>query len=680
MPRFSLRSASLMALALCASAPSIHAQCGAPGSYPTGPFPPGSPVPVRWFGAHPNDSVDDKNAIQCALNNLGTGNTLIFDRPGVYELRGVMGQSASLLTLANKKDITITCVAGVRIELTGFDRAAQGQRFPDVLKVNNCTNFTLAGAGPSDPLVFTTRATTLPSSEGLPFLQGAVQSVNVPQRTALVSVTDPELFLPPNCFPTIWAWVLPDGRPGFHAMYQGKVRAVAPPSSGPNPVQQVEFTFAGSSLDFQNWQSGQDVVAVLNDSDTYALNVYGCTGTTTFRNLLAHHLPGKFLQTGGNDVCIVDNVDVLPSNDRRLLSVGRDALNADATSLVMRDCDVAFCGDDAIVSNGSHWGRVTASGISATGAHWFEIESAEAINPWPTAAKIGQHLALINRVSLSPGSVELAEVSYAGVVSLPVPGGSSAIRRFEYINATAGFTAALTHPATRVLNPWPSLLGAHITNCSVTGVRGVGITARGLRTRIDHCFVGDASVCGIMVGGGLVNAYPWFGVGIPPHELRVENCIVDRCGGVAPWIAITGSIDIAVANDDCVPTPPPPPAIPAAATCTQSLPGCQYWIRPLYEGADDVIQNVVLSGNTISRAPRAGLFAANVGGTSGGLQVFGNTFIDCGQPSQCLPETDSAITIENCGNGLVSANTFIQCSNQVHAREQSGRELPVNAQ
>jgi hypothetical protein len=44
--------------------------------------------------------------------------------------------------------------------------------------------------------------------------------------------------------------------------------------------------------------------------------------------------------------------------------------------------------------------------------------------------------------------------------------------------------------------------------------------------------------------------------------------------------------------------------------------------------------------------------------------VFGNTFIDCGQPSQCLPETDSAITIENCGNGLVSANTFIQCSNK----------------
>jgi len=614
---------------------------------------------VRWFGAHPSDNVDDKNAIQCALNNLGTGNTLIFDVPGVYELRGAMGHPDSLLTLTNKKDITITCVPGVRIELTGFDRAAQGQRFPDVLKVRGCTNFTLQGAGPADPLVFTTRATTLPSSEGLPFLQGTVVSTDQATRTALVTVTDPELFLPPNCFPTTWAWVLPDGRPGFHAMYQGKVRAVAPPSGGPSPVQQVEFKFSGGSLDFLQWQNGHDVVAVLNESDTYALNVYDCPGTTTFRNLLAHHLPGKFLQTGGNDVCMVDNVDVLPPNDQRLLSVGRDALNADATSLVIRDCDVAFCGDDAIVSNGSHWGRVTASGISGTGAHWFEIESAEAINPWPTAAKVGQHLALIDRVSLSPGSVELAEVSHASVVSQPVPGGSSAIRRFEFINATPGFATALAHPDTRVVNPWPSLLGAHITNCSVKGVRGVGITARGLNTRIDHCFVGDASVCGIMVGGGSVNAYPWFGVGVPPHSLRIENCHVDRCGGVVPWNAIAGAIDIAVANDDCV---PPPPAIPAAATCVQSLPGCQYWIRPLYATKGDVIQNVVLSGNTISRAPRAGLFAANVGGASGGLQVFGNTFIDCGRPSLCLPETNSAITIENCGNGLVSANTFIQCA------------------
>lgn len=654
MPRFSLRAATAAALVLCSSAPSAFAQCGSPQPPP---FPVGATILASSVGIVANDGQDDRAAIQCAFNRFSSNNTLVFDVPnGVYELRGAMeplgGAWTDLLTLNGKANIRITSVPGVRIELTGFDRAAQGRRFPNVLNVTNCSNFTLEGAGSSTPLVFTTRATLLPASEGLPLLQGKVQSVNVAQRTALVSVTDPELFLPPNCFPTIWAWVLPDGRPGFHAMYDGKVRAIAPPSGGPTPVQQVEFTFAGSALDFQNWQSGHDVVAVLNQSNTYALLAYDCSGTTTFRNLTAHHLPGKFLQTGRNDICNVENVDLLPEKAARLFSVGRDGINVEAKQSAIRDCTVAYCGDDAIVSNGSPWGRVAASAPTDPPLT-FRVRSASTSSSYPPVVKVGSVVALIDGSSLSPASVQLAAITGVTWTSSVAP----IEIRYAYAPASpALFAAALANPNTVVLDGAPSSAGAVIEDCSVKGVRGVGITTRGAFTRVSRCFVADALVCGIHSGGGLVDAYPWFGAGAPALGLTIENCVIDRCGGVAPYLAITGAIEIALAIG--------PDGL---------LPNCQYYIRPKYAPTPDVMQNVVLSRNVISRAPRAGLFAANVGGASGGLQVFGNTFIDCGsEVSQCLPETNSAITIENCGNGLVSANTFLQCANKFTPVNSSG--------
>src|SRR5262245_51716863 len=129
---------------------------------------------VSAFSIFPNDQIDDTANLQLLVNGLVNGDTIEFDLPGTYELSlPVPCILGPILLIDHKDNITIKAVAGVKIELTGYDRSVTATPYPSVLEVGNCNGFTLAGADGNNPLVIGLRPATIGSSsnEGLPFLQ-----------------------------------------------------------------------------------------------------------------------------------------------------------------------------------------------------------------------------------------------------------------------------------------------------------------------------------------------------------------------------------------------------------------------------------------------------------------------------------------------------------------------------
>lgn len=614
----------------------------------------------------PNDQFDDTLGLSNALATLPNNTTLHFDLPGTYLLSGPMGTPSApfppaLLTLNGKTNVGITAVAGVRLLLTGYDRSNTAGNYPDVLKVTNCNGFTLSGAGASSPLEFDIRgaSTPTPGNEGLPFLQGTIVSVTSstsggPCR-ARVRITDPAMFLPAaGCQPATWgAWTFqgpmsPDVPPQpIHVQYGGTIVPVSA-AGGTPPQQLVDLVFTPQPWvqTFASWTVGASLVSVLNQSDTYGVSIHQCTGTVSASHLVARHLPGKFFYAGHATNLVVDNVDVAPKLAGRLHSVNRDGVNAGGEHLEVRNCDLMRCGDDGLVAQGTSWGLVIPCSHDPA-AMKFVLAPATTINQWPAYCSPGQLMVLVDKNTMSSGTLE-----YATIVSHPTaykqPNGAVHLE-YTYTNPSPGFgfllSACLAPSRAFAYNPSYSLSGAVVEDCRVAGNRGIGIVVRSVFTQVARCEINNTHECGIHAGGGMVDAYPWWGAGAPPHLLTIEDCYLDRCGS-SPHIATKGSIEIAVAQSELRNGPPWNP--------------CLYYVNPIYPAATDVTLDVTLTRNVIKNFPRAGLFVANVGGANG-IQVTNNSFQYSGSSDPCHPEHGYAVAVETCGSGLVGNNQYIDC-------------------
>lgn len=602
-------------------------------------------------GIFPNDGIDDTVKLNQALGGIANNTTLHFDQPGTYEVTGPMG-SGAILTLTGKSDIGITAVAGVRIELTGYDRSATNLKYPDLLRVTNCHNVTIAGAGATAPLVFDTRGAkaVAPGNEGLPFLQGTVLSVtssttqNV--NKAQLKITDGEMFLPTTCTPHCWgAWqVSPNSAPKFD-IYDGTIMPLGTPAAGAQIVE-IQFPLQSWVQPFANWGIGEQVVVVLNKSNTYAVTVFGCTGNTVIRDLLANSLPGKFLTVSQCENVLVDNADARPATPSRLLSVDRDGVNADALHVEVRNCDLSYTGDDAIVSNGTAWGTVVPGSFAGGPGNQFKIAPPLPVNHWPTTCRPGQVIALLDGKTLSNSTAEWAVISTWPEVSDEATG---ARLKYTFSTCSTGFiqrllNASASTPAV-TFNPSYSMGGSIVDSCSATVIRGVGVTVRSVNTTVSSCMITDTMVAGIHAGGGFVDSYPWFAAGAPPHNLLVQYCYLTRCAA-DPDVGTKGAIEIAVAMSS---TPNHPPG--------GNWNPCLYWINPVYSSDNDVIQNVTINGNVIQDFPRAGIFAANVGGPNG-IQITNNWFFNSGAADACHPEHGHCVALETCKSGLIQFNQY----------------------
>ncbi len=640
------RSAGLVLLLLAAS-PAAFSQ---------------STVLVSSFGAIPSDGIDDSGAIQAALNSLSmvpAPRTLLFNLPGEYEVTGPPGTvtcnnvtQTAVLALCGVDDVTITAVTNVTILLTGYDRSATTP-YPDVLKVYDCDNFHLTGASASSPLVFTMREANPQNltNEGLSFLQGTLVSVDTqdPPKSAVIKVTDPGMRLPSSCVPSVWGvWEVIQNLPGLNAKFTGGGTATATvvlPISSNFQYVKVEFSSAGAGQ-IGTWTIGNTIVVLLNDSETYAVTVTSCDGTVVLQDLLAYHLPGSFVRANGHENCHTNNVDVKPRLTSRKLSIPRGGLVASGHTLLIEYCDMLFCGDDGIVAQGSSYG-VPEPGSFSVLANEFQLDKACAGYSGPTSAEVGESMVLLDPATLSSSSQEEAVItkkSWTGPVD--------AEWIYTYGFETPGFEARLWSAAGGfTYNPWYSIQGAVVQNCTVKSDRGVGITVRGVNTQVLGCTIERVTVCGIHAGGGMACLYPWGGAGSPPHSLVIQGCILNRAGGFVEGQANTGSIEVAVALSS-MDIPP-------------------YSVYPVYSTAGDVILDVTIDGNTIQNAPRAGLFVANIGGSQG-ILVTNNTFQSCGDSTPNVPAEQYAVAIETCSVGGGSGNTWVNCPNQVYYHNSPG--------
>lgn len=612
----------------------------------------------------PNDGLDDTAGLSAALATLPNNTTLHFDLPGTYQLTGPMGTASApfpppLLTLNGKTNVGITAVAGVRLVLTGYDRSNTAGNYPDVLRVTNCNGFTLSGAGAGTPLEFDTRGTnpTTPGNNGLPFLQGTIASVTSSTSGgpcfARINITDASMFLPATgCQPASWgAWMFQGPfAPGVppqprHAQYGGTVIPVGAASGG---QQQVDIVFTPQTWvqPFTSWSVGASLVSVLNHSETFAVSIHQCTGSVAVRHLIARHLPGKFFHAGNCTNLTVDNVDAAPLIAGRLHSVNRDGVNAGGEHLEVRNCDIASCGDDGIVAQGTAWGELIPCSHNPTNMT-FRLKPPTTISNWPAYSNPGQLLCLVDQSSLSTSSLEFATM-VGHPTQYPQANGQVHLE-YTYTNPTPGFTTYLNACSSSLrayaYNPSYSLSGAVVEDCSVAGNRGIGIVVRSIFTQIARCEITNTLECGIHAGGGMVSAYPWWGAGAPPHALSIEDCYLNRCGS-SPHIGTKGAIEIAIAQGELWNGPPWPP--------------CLYYVNPLYSTATDVIIDVSITGTTVKDFPRAAVFAANVGGAAG-IHVTNNVFAYSGPADPCHPEHGNAVAVETCGNGLVGNNQFVNC-------------------
>ncbi len=644
--------------------------CAVLGATPTRAQVGGTIRNVTSFGALPNDQIDDTLALKAALSALQPGDTLIFNQAGIYLVGKPLGTTVTdpILALANLPNVTIKAVAGVRIRLTGYDRGNTG-KYPNLLHVSACDNFRLLGAGPTSPFIFDTRGASIPvpGNEGLPFLQGKVLSVTSTvtnpasgPNQARIRVTDPELFLPVACKPHNWgAWKIDAGRPDW-AQYDGTVVPVGPPAGG---QQDVDLLFSPQTYaqPFSHWQVGDDVVVTFNNSDTYAVTIWDCNGTVTARDLLARHLPGKWFSAGAIENLVVDNVDALPPSGR-LISVDRDGINASAETLLVENCDVKLCGDDGIVSNGTSWGSVSPGSATAT---TFVVEPPGSINPWPTTASPGQLIVALDGNSLSTSTMQWAVVSGSSTTL----GSNGYVITYTYSSSSTNFllllnTASSSHKI-YTYNPSWSLNGATVQDCTVDGPRGLGVVVRSLNTLVQRCTISNTLEVGIHAGGGLVNAYPWWNAGAPPHNLAIDQCTLTRCGVPDSGLATRGAIEIAVAQSELY----NPGMFPGG-----TWDPCLYWINPVYSGSNDVILNASVTHSTITDFPRAGIYAANVGGASG-IQVRYNTIQNSGPADSCHPEYGAAVAVETCASGALQGNMFINCMASFWQHQSPGVQL-----
>jgi hypothetical protein len=615
-------------------------------------------------GIFPNDGIDDTTKLRTELAALGNNTIFQFDGSGTYELSAIFPKP--LLQVKNLSNVSIVAtVPNVRLVLN-YDRSLTSA-FPDVLDVHHCTGFTLAGMDSLHPMIFDTRGanTVNPGNFGLPFLQGQVLNVVAPTSGAPcyadLRVTDPAMFLPVSCMPGCWgAWTFlnasgPVSPPVYpqpiHAQFGGTT--VVPLGAAGGGFQDVRVNFTPHTWlqSFSNWSTNDPVVVVLNNSDTYALKVHDCTGSVVLKDLLARHLPGKFVQCGANQDLLVQNVDVTP-HAGRLLSTNRDGVNVGGEKLEVRDCNVSNCGDDGIVAQGNSWGIVIPNSYSAANSS-FTVGPTTSLYDQPTTCINGQQIALVDstlsgKLGLGPGTVQFATVSSSS--SQTQPNGDIYVT-FVFSYPTPGFVA-LASGSTSLnpsysYNPSYSVATGLVEDCSVVSNRGVGITVRSLNTEVSHCTISDTRECGIHAGGGMVAAYPWGGAGVPPHLLNIHDCQLTRCGS-NPFVCTHGAIEIAIAWND----------FPGS--------GCLCALNPLYSTADTVVLDVSVLSNVIRDFPRAGVFAANVGGLQG-IHVQGNTFLNSGPASSCHPEYGYAVAVDTCGMGLVQGNQYLNCAGSFHA-------------
>jgi hypothetical protein len=394
-------------------------------------------------------------------------------------------------------------------------------------------------------------------------------------------------------------------------------------------------------MPFAQWTVGSQVVAILNESEKYTVIAHACKGKTRIENLLAHHLPGKFVTVAHSDDVEVRSVSARPAIASRRLSVNRDGLNAGGHRLLVRDCHMEHVGDDGIVAQAGPWGSVVPGSATINLAGLWEVTLTPPVTiiNRPTLCRNGDLMAFLDGTTLDPGTAEW------GVVAshTQIPNSTPLQLRYTFLATSPNLPMRLLNTTalapTVTYNPMYSALGGLVENCSVVGPRGIGIVVRSLNTTVSGCAITDTAECGIHAGGGMVEDYPWWGNGAPPHNLIVQGCTLTRCG-IGGVTKTKGAIEIAVAQSG-----------------QQILVPCNLGLMPFYASTPDVIQNVTLDDNTIVDYPRAGIFAANVGGTNG-IVITNNRFVNAGGANSCHPEYGHCVALETCGAGLIQSNTY----------------------
>ncbi len=99
---------STVAVATSYTFPSVTANHSISATFSAVIPPPPDTINVSAYGAIPNDGLDDRNAIQAAINAATAGKTIVFN-PGVYNLKSVVTLKANitLTTATGAKDVTL---------------------------------------------------------------------------------------------------------------------------------------------------------------------------------------------------------------------------------------------------------------------------------------------------------------------------------------------------------------------------------------------------------------------------------------------------------------------------------------------------------------------------------------------------------------------------------------------
>ncbi len=592
-----------------------------------------------WVLGPPN-GIDDTAAFQNAISgSTETTPTLItFAHPGTYRFGPVAGDAQDpLFEIHGFTDLQITAVAGVTIELFGYDRVKGSSK--DIFELSGCNSVTISGADATNPLVFDMEPSS-GGSNGLPWFQGTLHDIDLIGGFATIRITDPDFYLPsgvqiaepwsarpfingyPHAERTVWG-----------AAHSGVILPAPPPMA---THQDVTLSYAASaSARLSTWATGDRIVVSLGDSEQALFQCRNLSGIPNsdleFTNIEVRCFAGKTLMLGNTHGVTLDNYNVRPASTLRKLSSVRDGVSGRPTGeVVIRNCEFKKCGDDAIQMGSQPVARVVS----------YDALLSQAVIALATPA--GQQHPNYKpgwAVEARPASWSRSNRETATILSVQ---NSGAQQTLTLLNETPGFAAVMKPDALlfAVSQNWSSCL---VDSCVIKSVRGGGIKLRNGPITIRNSQIFKTTSYGIFLGGGTPSAgskYPLGGNVYPPDSSEITNCDIQHAGprgNIHP--SMHASVYIGVADD--------------------VVNG--QWQNPT--ASCDVITNVLVQNNRFisdRTYARGGLYCHGIGGATG-LQLVNNDFQDLGDSttsnlpwqygvytSDCVITTDTGNTYTNC--------------------------------
>jgi len=372
-------------------------------------------------------------------------------------------------------------------------------------------------------------------------------------------------------------------------------------------------------------------VVLLGDSTRAMFRGYG--NDWCIQDVKVHCYPGKVFMAGPYGLT-VDNLDVVPATSGRKLSSVRDALSGNVTgTVVIQNCNLDYCGDDAIQLGPRPTGRIDGPSVDTVN-NQFLVDPADAAKPLWWMAK--DSTVEVRSSDWSHASRQTATLSsHASFESTQL--------RITYgppygISETA-FEAALADD--NLVFPFSYMADSILVQDStIRFARGEGIKLRSPNVTITHCTIKKTSTAGIILGGGTVERYPLASVVYPANFAEVSYCTLVNAGPRG-WKtpSMNGSIMVAVVDH-------------------LAGPSGDTWVYP---SSNSVTQDVHIHHNVIKNYERGGVFCDSVGGATG-IVLNDNTFENLGDPTASAghPYRYGSF-FQDCATSSSSGNTYINC-------------------